>query len=93
MLIVNPAFGRDTGCLENITDRPFDWRQDPIALFSNSKPNAKELLEGVREALAGLRNNSNIGFVKKDSVSQPAPGEVIEHIAANYRGALMAIAD
>ena len=70
-----------------------DWLKDPIALFSNSKPNARLLLEGVRESLGAFRPIENIEHVHKDSVSQPAPPDVIEHVAKNYRAAILAIAD
>ena len=93
MLIVNPAFGRGTGGGEQRARNAIDWRNDPIALFSNSKPNARELLEGVRANLAAFRRTDNIDYVSKDSVSQPAPAAILEHVANNYRAALMAIAD
>jgi hypothetical protein len=93
MLIVNPAFGHAIDGGEQRAREAIDWRNDPVALFSNSKPNARELLEGVRASLASFRRTDNIDHVSKDSVSQPAPGAVIEHVANNYRAAVMAIAD
>ena len=93
MLIVNPGFGRSAAGGEERSGVPFDWRTDSIALFSNSKPNARQLLEGVRAKLASLRSVDNIDYVQKDSVSQPAPQAVIDHVAENYRAALLAIAD
>ena len=93
MLIVNPAFGHASGGGEQRAREAVDWHNDPIALFSNSKPNARELLEGVRASLGAFRRTDNIDYVSKDSVSQPAPDTVIEHVANNYRAALLAIAD
>ena len=93
MRIVNPSFGQDAGGGEHLTAEPVDWLKDPIALFSNSKPNARPLLEGVRDSLGAFRSTDNIDYVQKDSVSQPAPAEVIEHVAKNYRAAILAIAD
>lgn len=93
MLIVNPAFGHARGGGEQRAREAIDWHTDPIALFSNSKPNARELLEGVRGRLAAFRRIDNIDYVSKDSVSQPAPAAIIEHVASNYRAALLAIAD
>ncbi|NKC11431.1 MAG: hypothetical protein GKR94_04260 [Gammaproteobacteria bacterium] len=93
MLIVNPSFGQQAGGGEVIERQAIDWRKDAIALFSNSKPNARELLEGIRASLAPQRSIDNIEYVAKASVSQPAPDEVIEHVAGNYRAALLAIAD
>ena len=40
MRIVNPTFGVDGQAGEALDVKPLDWMQDPIALFSNSKPNA-----------------------------------------------------
>ncbi len=93
MRIVNPTFGISASGGETVAVKPVDWRADPIALFSNSKPNARELLEGVRARLADLRPVDNITFVHKNSASQGAPAELIEQVAAKYRGALLAIAD
>ncbi|MFT5447146.1 MAG: hypothetical protein ACI9DC_002321 [Gammaproteobacteria bacterium] len=93
MLIINPAFGLDHGGGEQRAREAIDWQQDPIALFSNAKPNARELLEGVRERLGSFRRIDNIDYVAKESVSQPAPPALLEHVAQNYRAALMAIAD
>ena len=73
--------------------RPVDWLNDPIALFSNSKPNARALLEGVRDSLTAFRGTDNIDYVYKESVSQPTPTDIIEHVAKNYRAAILAIAD
>jgi hypothetical protein len=66
---------------------------DAIALVSNSKPNARELLDGVRSKLGASRQVENIKFLAKNSASQPAPKDLLAEIAANYRGALLAIAD
>ena len=93
MLIVNPAFGHASGGGEQRAREAIDWHNDPIALFSNAKPNARELLEGVRQNLSTFRRIDNIDYVSKDSVSQPAPPAIIEHVAQNYRAALLAIAD
>ena len=46
-----------------------------------------------REKLGATRKIDNIDFLSKNSASQPAPKDVIEEIAAKYRGALLAIAD
>ena len=93
MRIVNPSFGQSAAGGEQLTTEPTDWFKDPIALIGNSKPNAKQLLEGVKNGLASLRDVTNIDYVYKDSASQPAPGDLIEQVAAKYRGAILAIAD
>jgi hypothetical protein len=93
MRIVNPTFGLSATTGEKIALKPVNWATDAIALVSNSKPNARELLAGIREKLGRSRKIDNIDFLSKDSASQPAPADVIEKVAANYRGALLAIAD
>ena len=93
MRIVNPTFGLSATSGEKVALKPVNWATDPIALVSNSKPNARELLAGIREKLGGSRKIDNIDFLSKNSASQPAPADVIEKVAANYRGALLARAD
>ena len=93
MQIVNPSFGQMTGGGEQIACAPVDWAKDPVVLFSNSKPNARELLEGVRDRMGEFRNIDNIDYVYKDSASQPAPTALIDEVANKYRVALLAIAD
>ncbi len=93
MHIVNPTYGVSAAGGEAVAVKPVDWRADPIVLFSNSKPNARELLEGIRARLGEIRRVDNIEFVHKNSASQPAPAELIEQVAGKYKGALLAIAD
>jgi hypothetical protein len=93
MRIINPSFGQSAAGGEQLATEPTDWLKDSIALIGNAKPNAKQLLEGVKQGLAAFRPIDNIDYVYKDSASQPAPAELIEQVAANYRGAILAIAD
>jgi hypothetical protein len=93
MRIVNPTFGVSAAGGETVAIKPVDWRADSIALFSNSKPNARELLDGIRAKLGAFRPVDNIEFLSKNSASQPAPKDLLEEVAAKYRGALLAIAD
>lgn len=93
MRIVNPTFGLSATTGEKIALKPVNWATDAIALVSNSKPNARELLAGIREKLGAMRMIDNIDFLSKNSASQPAPKDVLEAVAAKYRGALLAIAD
>lgn len=98
MRIVNPSFGLaeaeeqpgegQTGIVE-----PVDWHNDPIVLFSNSKPNTREMLEGLKQHLGGFRSTDNIGFIAKDGAGQPAPMEMIDAVAGKYRGAILGLAD
>jgi|TARA_B100000676_G_scaffold297051_1_gene338144 hypothetical protein len=96
MRIVNPSFGLPEAA-DNASDPAVaiatDWGKDPIAIMSNSKPNARELLEGVRDQMGAFRGTGNIDYMFKDSAAQPAPPELIDKIAANYKGAIVALAD
>jgi nucleotide-binding universal stress UspA family protein len=94
MRIVNPSFGI-TPAESKTTEvaAPIDWLNDPIVLFGNSKPNAKELLEGVKAKLATLRRVDNVDYVFKNSASQPAPPELINDVVKKYRIALLALGD
>lgn len=96
MRIVNPGFGitlagSPAGAAAAVA--PVDWLNDPIVLFGNNKPNAKELLEGLRGKLAGLRRTDNVDYIHKNSASQPAPPEMIDAVARKYRIALLALGD
>ena len=93
MRIVNPTFGVSAAGGEKVTLKPVNWKTDAIALISNSKPNARELLEGVRAKLGAHRQVDNIKFLAKNSASQPAPKELLQEVAANYKAALLALGD
>ena len=93
MRIFNPTFGLSAAAGDKVALKPVNWKTDAIALMSNSKPNARELLDGVRSKLGASRQIENIKFLAKNSASQPAPKDLLAEIAANYRGALLAIAD
>ena len=93
MRIVNPTFGLVADGDAESDARPVDWSRDAIILFGNAKPNARELLEGVRDSLADWREIGSIGYITKDSPAQPAPPEMIEEVARTHRGALLALAD
>ena len=93
MRIYNPSFGLSATSKESVTLKPVNWMTDAIALVSNSKPNARELLWGIRDKLSAHRQVENIKFLAKNSASQPAPKELLQEVAANYRAALIALGD
>jgi hypothetical protein len=93
MRIVNPTFGIEPQGEGTATAGPVDWLHDPIILFSNNKPNARELLEGVKNRLSAIRRVDNIGYVAKPSASQPAPAEMVNDVVRKYRIALLALGD
>lgn len=93
MRIVNPTFGVNAAVEEELAGRPLDWMKDPIALFSNSKPNARELMDGLKAKLSTVRPVDNIDFIYKPSASQPATAAMIDEVAQKYRAALLALGD
>ncbi len=93
MRIVNPSFGHSAATEDRTATGTVDWRQDPIVLFSNSKPNARELLAGMRERMGAFRSTDNVDFLCKDSAAQPAPSEMIDNVTLKYRAAILALAD
>ena len=93
MRIVNPTFGHVPAGAETLASGVVDWKRDPILLFSNSKPNAKELLEGLRAKLGSVRSTDGIDLVWKPSASQPATPDQIDGAARRYRAALLALGD
>ena len=93
MHIVNPSYGVSVEDGEAMVGKPLDWMKDPIALFSNSKPNARELMDGLKTKLAEVRPIDNIDFIYKPSASQPASAATIDEVAHKYRAALLALGD
>jgi hypothetical protein len=93
MHIVNPSYGVRVEDGEVMAGKSLDWMKDPIALFSNSKPNARELMDGLKAKLAGIRPIDNIDFIYKPSASQPASAATIDEVAHKYRAALLALGD
>ena len=93
MRIVNPSYGVSTANDEVMAGQPLNWLKDPIALFSNSKPNAHELMDGLRSKLSAVRAVDNIEFIAKPSASQPATDAIIDEVAQKYRAALLALGD
>jgi len=96
MRIVNPCFGVEPASADLGSGAPLarvDWGSAPIALISNSKPNARELLQGVRSLMAEVRDVGNIDFHAKTSAAFPAPEAMNADIASRYKGAILALAD
>ena len=93
MRIVNPSFGVQPVSTEKRIAGAVDWRRDPIMLFSNSKPNAMELLHGLKAKLGSIRSVDGIDFLSKDTASRAAPAEMIDKVALKYKAALLALGD
>jgi hypothetical protein len=66
---------------------------DSLCLFSNSKPGASELLNGVGRRLAAERGMAGVGFASKPNAAVAADTVTIERLAEHYRTAVLAIGD
>jgi hypothetical protein len=93
MRIVNPTFGIAAATEETVAEGKVDWTNDPIILFSNNKPNAQPLMEGVRNRLSAIRRVDNVDFTSKPSASRPASPEIINDIVRKYRIAVVGLGD
>ena len=96
MKIVNPSFGLEEGAAnrsDGVEKGSTDWSRDAIAIISNSKANARELLEGVRNQMGAYRSIDNIDYLSKDSAAKPAPDALYDEVAKKYKGAIVALAD
>ncbi|SNR55704.1 thioredoxin reductase (NADPH) [Blastococcus mobilis] len=67
------------------------WTQ--VALFSNSKPNATELLQGMGERLKEHWQLADLGFASKPNASTAADKDTIDWLAQCYRMVLVAVGD
>ncbi|MDP9428216.1 MAG: pyridine nucleotide-disulfide oxidoreductase, partial [Actinomycetota bacterium] len=64
-----------------------------VALFTNSKPNATELLRGLGERLQEHWELPELGFAAKDSASVPAEKDTIDWLAQRFKMVLVAVGD
>jgi thioredoxin reductase (NADPH) len=92
MRIVNPSFGIPESVRPATVARD-GVAEDALCLFSNSKPNATELLRGVAERLSAERGFEHIGFGSKPAASVPAEAETLDRLSERYRMAIVAIGD
>ncbi len=96
MRIVNPSFGLEAGSEDwgkSVEKGLTDWSRDPIALISNSKANARELLEGLRDQMGVFRSTDNVDYFSKSTSSKPAPEALYDEVAKSYKGAIVGLAD
>nr|MDP9460332.1 pyridine nucleotide-disulfide oxidoreductase [Actinomycetota bacterium] len=91
--IVDPTFGvaPAEADVEVAGGGTADWTE--VALFSNSKPNATELLRGVGERLQAHWELPELGFASKPSASEAADKDTIDWLAQRYKMVLVAVGD
>lgn len=91
--IVDPTFGvlpADSD-VEVQVGGTADWTE--VALFTNSKPNATELLRGVGERLQAHWDLSGLGFASKDNASAAADKDTIDWLSQRYKMVVVAVGD
>ncbi|MDK3258491.1 NAD(P)/FAD-dependent oxidoreductase [Blastococcus capsensis] len=91
--IVDPTFGVQPAdsAAEAQAGGTADWSE--VALFSNSKPNATELLRGVGERLQEHWELPELGFASKPNASAAADKDVIDWLSQRYKMVLVAVGD
>ncbi len=92
--IVDPTYGLppedDAGPLE-AAGGTATWTD--VALFTNSKPNATELLRGLGERLQAHWELPELGFAAKESASVAADKDTIDWLAQRFKMVLVAVGD
>ena len=92
--IVDPTFGLlpedDTADVAPPTSTA-TWTD--VALFTNSKPNATELLRGLGERLQAHWELPELGFAAKESASVPAEKDTIDWLSQRFKMVLVAVGD
>ena len=68
-----------------------DWTE--VALFSNSKPNATELLRGVGERLQAHWDLPGVAFASKPNASAAADKDMIDWLLQRYKMVVVAVGD
>jgi hypothetical protein len=92
MRIVDPTYGVPAEA-DAVPVAGGDARPGALCLFSNSKPGAGELLAGIARRLEDERGMRDIGFASKPNAAVGADAVTIDHLAARYRMAVVAIGD
>ena len=91
--IVDPTFGvlPDEADVAVHAGGTADWTE--VALFTNSKPNATELLRGVGERLQAHWDLAELGFASKDNASAGADKDTIDWLSQRYKMVVVAVGD
>lgn len=92
MRIVDPTFGL-APAEDAVPVAPADVPAGSLCLFSNSKPGATELLTALGRRLEAERGFAGVGFASKPNAAAGADPATLDHLAAQYRMAVVAIGD
>ena len=77
----------------NVAPRLLDLRGKRIGLIDDSKTNAKELLEDLAVLLEDRFETTVAMYHRKPSASKPADPQVLERMARECDGAIVAVGD
>ncbi|SHN69460.1 thioredoxin reductase (NADPH) [Geodermatophilus obscurus] len=92
--IVDPTYGLppedDAGPVE-AAGSTATWTD--VALFTNSKPNATELLRGLGQRLQAHWELPELGFAAKESASVAADKDTIDWLSQRFKMVLVAVGD
>ena len=91
MRIVDPTYG--TAPEAPAATRTIAATAAGLCGFSNSKPGAHDLIDQVLARLSDQHPIGGTGFASKPNASVAAKAEVLDHVAEQYRLAVVAIGD
>lgn len=92
MRIYNPR--ADVAAVQAVPAAPVgDLRGARVVLLHNNKPNARDLLLHVAQAIRQRVGAGDIGIEQKRSASEPAPDELLERVARDAGLVLTGTAD
>lgn len=92
MRIVDPTSGvppEETATVDTVSESP----SGSLCGLSNSKPGAHDLLEAIGRHLADRHGLGPNGLEAKPSAAVGADPALLDHLAAQYRLAVVAIGD
>lgn len=94
MQIIDPTYGKTTGPgTGQDVPQPVDWRNDPMCLFSNAKPNADDLLKAIGPRLGQALGRDAPAFESKKNAATPADPDMLDWLAQQYRVVVLAVGD
>ena len=77
----------------SVAPRLLDIRGKRIGLIDDSKTNAKELLDDLASILEDRFETSIVMYHRKPSASKPADPQIVEEMAKECDGAIVAVGD
>jgi predicted GTPase len=77
----------------SVAPRLLDIRGKRIGLIDDSKTNAKELLEDLASILEDRYETTVALYHRKPSASKPADPQIVEQLAKECDGAIVAVGD